>query len=163
MGSIELAELKLETSVNIHKMKSQIFFIFVYLRNKYIFNLQHLNLSYFLLLSWRNQSSNSNYLLSLIMIGLIFIKSLRITSSFFAEKCLQVLWEIILRRRFLPKERLIRFLIIVQVLLEGLLILEPNRIKSYWLQIIESLSFCRFSWLYYFRISSLVLFFFLLK
>ena len=163
MGSIELAELKLETSTNIHKIKSQIFFIFVYLRNKYVFNLQHLNLSYFLLLSWRNQSSNSNYLLSLILIGLIFIKSPPITSSFFSEKCLQVLWEIILRRRFLPKERLIKFLIIVQVLLEVLPRLEPNKIKSYWLQIIGSLSCCRFSWLYYFRISFLVLFFFLLK
>ena len=30
MGSIALAELKLEMSANIHKMKSQIFFIFVY-------------------------------------------------------------------------------------------------------------------------------------
>jgi len=36
MGSIELAELKVETSVNIHKIKSQIFFIFAYLRNKYL-------------------------------------------------------------------------------------------------------------------------------
>ena len=58
IGSIELAELKLETSANIHKMKSQIFFIFAYLRNKYIFSLQHLNLSYFLLLSQMNPNLN---------------------------------------------------------------------------------------------------------
>ena len=35
-----------------------------------------------------------------------------------------------MRRRFLPKERLIRFLIIVQILLEGLLRLELNKIKN---------------------------------
>ena len=58
MGSIELAELKLEASANIHKIKTKIFFIFAYLRNKYIFSLQHLNLSYSLLLSQMSLSLN---------------------------------------------------------------------------------------------------------